>query len=601
MSVFMQETVELNSAADLAMFRVKLKEGRIRRLVINYEYDKTPCEADWFSHIEEDGSIGECENPTVEPFSGPFSDLKLTSVDFSIEIGPNCTSLRGLFADQKDLKHVEAIENSGHVRNFNYMFSDCFHLASVPLLDLFSASSVVGMFSGCHRLVTSELTGGDNVENCSGMFEYCYRLHRAPELFFPNCKIASGMFDSCVSLKKVPVYYFPEVRDCACMFQDCIRLKTVPNLHFPKAVNFIQMFSNCRSLENLPSFIFSFARNNSSSLLLCCFDGCVSLEKSDVRFLLRNSPDALLSWQEAVLDREEMKKAIRDLKRKRKHENHHWLSHIIIFAVLLGITVAISAKYWHENQSQSKPAEEPISDQENMVISRHEAKRNAAIQDEREIIENYTTRCLGDHITFERYTEDILLKSVNQVGLYQSRLYHLATEKDSDKFILIIANRNASYVSEPIVFEPGKHRIAMMKPIDLEAADTSMLSLPATPEELNGGSLDLASIQPILNDTDIFILGGDGNYTLTHFKYKRLPVDLSDKLFYQRAIPTLLKENDTGRYMVPMPLEGHYYYLDAHNQISDERLPGCFEVPQNVYDGMGHGLTYRQAAGLAVD
>ena len=119
MSVFMQETVELNSAADLAMFRVKLKEGRIRRLVINYEYDKTPCEADWFSHIEEDGSIGECENPTVEPFSGPFSDLKLTSVDFSIEIGPNCTSLRGLFADQKDLKHVEAIENSGHVRNFN--------------------------------------------------------------------------------------------------------------------------------------------------------------------------------------------------------------------------------------------------------------------------------------------------------------------------------------------------------------------------------------------------------------------------------------------------------------------------------------------------
>ena len=599
-----KKIIELTQPADISMLQDAIREKNIRKLVINYQYDSSPNEADYFNRINEDGSVSDCEDPVIVPFSSPFSGMKLSAIDFPVEIGPKCTSLRGLFADQKKLKRIYTITGTDHVTNFNYLFSDCFHLTKVPRINLAKAKSCVGMFSGCHRIENIEVTGGDNVENCSGMFEYCYQLQKGPEILFPNCKIASSLFDSCFNLKKVPVYFLPEVRDCACMFQDCIRLRNVPNIHIPQNINFIQMFANCRSLLNVPTFIYTIGRNNSTALLLCCFDGCESIEKPDIRFLLRNCPDSLLSWHDAVLNNEDMKKAISNLRKNRKHENHHWLSNIIIFTVLLFTTAFLSMKYWHSSTpTDDKPAKDNAesSSADNGVISKREAKINAAIKDVREIIENYTTRCPTRHITFESYTDDILLKSVNQIGLYQSKLYKLGNETGEPKYILIIANKNASYVSEPLQFEQGKHKLALMKQIDLQNADTSMLNNPVSAEEFSGLTDKISSIQPVLNDTDIFILGSDYNYTLAHFKYKKIPVDLSDKIFYQYAIPVLLKETDTGRYLVPMPREGHYYYLDQYNQISDERLAGCFEIPQSIYDGMDHGLTYRQAAGLSVD
>ncbi len=596
-----KKIIELTQPVDINKLQEAIRENNIRKLVINYQYDTTPCEADYFNKINEDGTVSDCENPEIIPFNSPFAGIKLSAVDFNIEIGPKCTSLRGLFADQKKLKKVKAVLNTEHVKNFNYMFSDCFHLTEVNRINMTEARSCVGMFSGCHRIENIEIAGGDSVENCSGMFEYCYQLQKGPEILFPNCKIASSLFDSCFNLKKVPVYFFPEVQDCACMFQDCIRLRNVPNIHIPKNINFIQMFANCRSLLNVPTFIYARGRNNTTILLLCCFDGCYSLEKADIRFLLRNCPDSLLSWQDAVLGNDEMKKAIANLKKNHKHTNHHWLSNIVIFTILLCTTAVLSMKYWHS----STPAPEKPSGEnaviDSGVISKKEAKMNAAMKDVKEIIENYTTRCPTRHITFERYTEDILLKSVNQIGLYQSKIYKIGDEKEAQKYIIIIANKNASYVSEPVQFEQGKHRLTLMKQIDLQSADTSMLNNPVTPEEFSSLADKISSIQPILNDTDIFILGSDFNYTLAHFKYKKVPVDLSDKIFYQYAIPILLRETDTGRYLVPMPRDGHYYYLDQYNQISDERLPGCFEIPQSVYDGLVHGLTYRQAEGLTID
>ncbi len=592
------EILELTSPPEPKDFASRIRKGTVRKLIINYEYDPSPCDCDYFSHIDENGDVSECSNPRIVPFTSPFAGIRLKNIPFPIEIGPRCTSLRGLFAGHKELRKISAITGTEHVRCFNYMFSDCFHLAEPPRLDLSSAVSCVGLYSGCHRLVSPEFTGGDLVENCSGMFEFCYRLGKAPDLFFPACKITSGMFDSCVSLKKIPSYYFPEVRDCACMFQDCIRMRCAPAMSMPKAVNFIQMFNNCRSLGNVPPFIFRVARNNTTSLLLCCFDGCPSLDMTDVRFLLRNCPDALLSWKDAVLDNQEMKKAIADLRKRRKHENHHWLSNIAIFTVLLLATAWGSVKFWHSQNShlENEPAktENPAAAASGAgVISRSEARRNAAIMDVREIIENYTTRCRGEHITFDRYTNDILLKSVTQIGLYGSRIY-----RHSGGYALLIANRDAAYISDTLVPGDDVRRIILMKPIALDSPEAASLSSPSPDEDVTLLKEFAASLQPVLSDTDVFIPGADGTYTLTRFKYKKMTADLSFSPFYQYAAPDLLRETDTGRFLVALPLEGHYYYLDEHNQISDERLKGCFEIQQGIYDAMSHGLTYRQALAL---
>ncbi len=615
MDFLMRQTFELTQPADSYRLESMLKSPYLKKLIINYEYDPTLSREDYLNSIDADGVVGDCEEPMIKPFVSPFADLKLKEITVPIEIGPKCTSIRGLFAGQKKLKSIQSISGTDHVRNFNYAFSDCFNLTEIPKLNLLNAISTVGMCSGCHRLENLELTGGDNVENASGMFEYCYHMIKAPEMFFPNCKIVSGMFDSCFNLKKVPTYLLPAVQDCACMFQDCIRLKYAPNLQMPKAVNFIQIFSNCRSLANIPSFIFNVGRNNTSTLMLCAFDGCGNLDKSDIRFLLRNCPDALLEWDDAVMNHADVIQAIHEMKKNRKHENHHWLSHIVIFTLLLLASAILSIQHWEKSNTKgiSATTDNIIKNniipaqicndnecQNEAVISQDTAKKNAADMDVDNIVENYTERCPDEHITFERYTDEILLKAVNQIGIYQSKLYRLNDNADSP-YILIIANKTASYISEPLTLAENRHKVVMMRSFDPNTTDTTMLQHPVSGEELAGLAPKLKLIQPAINDTDLFINNQNDIYTLTHIKYKKVPVDLSDKIFYQYAIPILLKENNTGRFLIPMPLDGHYHYLDAHNQISEEILPGCFEIQAVVYDGLQHGLTYQQANGLSAN
>ncbi len=585
-----KQTLELIAPISSKALARMIKRHLISKLVINYEFDTAPASCDYLSDIGDDGKVEDCSEVPFKAFSSPFADIKLTKIAFPIEIGPKCTSLRGLFAGQKNLTSVIEIRGTSHVTCFNYLFSDCFHLVHVPTLDFSSAISTVGLYSGCHRLRKFSFIGGDKIENSSGMFAYCSSIHEAPPFHFPKCTIASSMFEGCVRLNSVPFYDFPELLDASLMYKDCLLLENVPSANMPKVTNLIRMFSNCRRLKNISSHIMSLITSHKKVLLLSAFDGCISIDENDAPIILKNRPDALLSYEDAVLSKDESKKIIEFRKKRHSFFNRHWVSNIVIFSILLLAIALASIRYWPTNSTVDDVGK-PLANSNAKLLTTEEATQKAQYKDSSELLSMYSYRC-DTRMTFESYLK-LLEKTVVELGRYKMHLYSVS-EDELEKFVVVLSNKDSFYISDVIELEGEDKKNVLLRKEDKRQLPEKIAKIAEKKDAAEYFDL-LSKQQLVVNSTDFFVPEKNKSFILLHHKYQNIPVYFNDSLFFQYSNSIMLLEVDTNRLMVPMPKEGYFYYLDESGQVSDERFGNCFEINEYLYQGLQSGLTYNQA------
>lgn len=593
MKDMIMETLELSappSPRDLARL---IRGRRISKLVINYEFDDNPPSCDYLSRIGDDGKLEDCPEVPVKPFSSPFSGIRLTRITFPIEIGPACTSLRGLFAGQKHLTSVGEIRGTDHVKCFNYLFSDCFHLVNAPQLNLSSAISVAGLYSGCHRLRSFLFSGGDHIENASAMFAYCYNLRTAPAFHFPECGIASSMFEGCIRLTEVPFYTFDRLQDASSMFKDCLLLENMPVANMPHLYNLMRMFANCRSVKHISSYILSFISSGKNVLLLAAFEGCTSLDEGDARYLLDKRPDALLSYNEAVLNEEESRKILKHHRRRHSFLNRHWVSNIVIFTILLLAVAVASMRYWPAKGIVTPDPGKALANSKAKILTPEEATQKAQFKDSSELLSMYSFRC-DTRMTFESYLK-ILEQTINELGRYQLEIYRNGADESTGQFVVVLSNKDSYYISDVIELSSDDKKLILMRRDDTRTLPEEGRNF--IPLEDDQDYYDLLSRQQlVVSPTDFFVPEKNNpSFILLRHKYQSIPVDFSDSLFFQYSNSVMLREVDTDRLLVPVPRDGYFYYLDESGQVSDERFGNCFEINEYLYQGLKTGLTYDQA------
>ena len=175
-------------------------------------------------------------------------------------------SMRAAFERNTILQYVagNTANSFALVENFNYAFSNCINLKSIPanLFDeCLKASTFDHTFSGC-----SSITGIPSklFYDCSGatqfssIFADCISLSTIPEDIFSNCTnmtdISNG-FNKCQSLTALPESLFsdcPNIKYAGRIFIDCYNLSTVPVSIFDNNRNLTDInraFSSCSSLK----------------------------------------------------------------------------------------------------------------------------------------------------------------------------------------------------------------------------------------------------------------------------------------------------------------------------------------------------------------
>jgi hypothetical protein len=104
------------------------------------------------------------------------------------------------------------------------------------------------MFTGCYSLQTIPLLDTSLGTNFGYMFNGCYSLQTIPLLNTSKGTIFSNMFQNCNSLQTIPLLDTSLGTIFSNMFQNCYSLQTIPLLDTSKGTNFGNMFNGCYSL-----------------------------------------------------------------------------------------------------------------------------------------------------------------------------------------------------------------------------------------------------------------------------------------------------------------------------------------------------------------
>lgn len=179
-------------------------------------------------------------------FSGCYSLRAIPLLDTS-----NVKSMYQMFYDCASLEAIPQLDTSNATNMVN-MFFGCRTLKAIPPFDTSNVTSMAGMFSDCASLETIPPLDTSKVKNMGNMFYKCYSLKAIPPLDTQNVTDMSNMFLDCKSLEGGPLLDTSNVKSMSGMFQNCASLKTIPPLDTSKVNTSNTMFYNCVSLSFLP-------------------------------------------------------------------------------------------------------------------------------------------------------------------------------------------------------------------------------------------------------------------------------------------------------------------------------------------------------------
>lgn len=116
--------------------------------------------------------------------------------------------------------------NSGIVcpNDASYMFRECTNLATIPLLDTSSVTTMLQMFFGCKNLTTIPLLDTSSVTSMKNMFSDCTNLTEIPQLDTSSVADMRYMFKSCTNLTTIPLLDTSSVTNMQYMFEGCTSL-----------------------------------------------------------------------------------------------------------------------------------------------------------------------------------------------------------------------------------------------------------------------------------------------------------------------------------------------------------------------------------------
>ena len=165
--------------------------------------------------------------------------------------GSYLTNMRYMFTRCWKLKSLPLLDTS-NVNNMEFMFSGCNSLTTIPQLDTSKVTVMSSMFNDCKSLTTIPLLDTSNVTDMYTMFEGCKMLNSIPSLNTSKVNTMYGMFLGCESLTNIPLLNTSNVNDMGYMFVDCSLLTTIPQLDTSNVTNMSYMFTRCLKLKSLP-------------------------------------------------------------------------------------------------------------------------------------------------------------------------------------------------------------------------------------------------------------------------------------------------------------------------------------------------------------
>lgn len=103
----------------------------------------------------------------------------------------------------KNLTNILKYDDTSNITSMYYMFKDCTHLTTIPLLDTSKVTNMAYMFTNCTYLTTIPLLDTSNVTDMSAMFQSCYSLTSVPTLDASNVVYMDNMFVYCSNLTEI--------------------------------------------------------------------------------------------------------------------------------------------------------------------------------------------------------------------------------------------------------------------------------------------------------------------------------------------------------------------------------------------------------------
>lgn len=134
--------------------------------------------------------------------------------------------------------------------NWSSVFSYCYCLLTIPLLNTSNATKTEYMFRSCWNLLSIPLIDTQNVTSMRAMFTTCYNLKKVPLLDTRSNTSMRDMFANCMSLRTIPQFNTSNVTTMNGTFNNCSSLTSVPILNTSKVTDFTSCFANCNSLSD---------------------------------------------------------------------------------------------------------------------------------------------------------------------------------------------------------------------------------------------------------------------------------------------------------------------------------------------------------------
>jgi len=208
----------------------------------------------------------------LQMYSSGFLDIAISgSLLTSLLIGVQTAGAATQVIIFTGLEQVTLLDNA--VTTFSYMFSNCYSLQSIPLIDTSAGTNFSYMFRACYSLQSIPLLDTSAGTDFSSMFQYCSSLQSIPLLDTSAGTDFSSMFSNCSSLQSIPLLDTSAGTDFSSMFQYCSSLQSIPLLDTSAGTTFSGMFSICSSLQSIP-LIDTSAGTNFSGM----FGTCSSLQ-----------------------------------------------------------------------------------------------------------------------------------------------------------------------------------------------------------------------------------------------------------------------------------------------------------------------------------
>jgi len=190
------------------------------------------------------------------PPSGSISFFSMFSNCYNLQTIPllntvNASSMTNMFNNCYILQTIPLLDTA-IVTTMNSMFYKCRSMETIPLLNTVSVTNMSYMFADCHKLQTIPLLNTVSVNNMTNMFNNCYILQTIPLLNTAIVTAMGSMFYNCYSMETIPLLDTAIVTNMGYAFANLIKLQTIPLLNTVSVINMYAAFSNCYNLQTIP-------------------------------------------------------------------------------------------------------------------------------------------------------------------------------------------------------------------------------------------------------------------------------------------------------------------------------------------------------------